>query len=634
METTTQKIKHTQDIRQWTDVTRVFDFLAYQENTNPQKTCIAAKKNGQWQHFSTQEVRKQSDLVSLGLLQLDIKKGDSVAIISENRPEWNFADLGAMQIGAVVVPLYPTASVSDFEYILQHAETKVVFVSKKEFYDKVHSVAKNLPHLKKIYTFDPSEGAELWTDLTQAVANQDSSIIESYRQNVMPEDLMTLMYTSGTTGQPKGVMITHDNLVFNIFTTRELDLGQLGNENEEKRALSFLPLCHVYEKSVFYSYLFLGINMYYAESMETIAANLQEVKPHTFTTVPRLLEKVYEKIEAKGNELTGPTKIIFRWAMRLAERYDPEGNNGGWYGFQLKWARKLVFSKWQAALGGNVRAAISGAAALSPRLARLFWAANIPILEGYGQSESTPVFSVNTLDEGGHLVGTVGRMNPGVEGAIVPEEGYRPGEGEIVCRGRNVMRGYFKNPEQTAETIKNGWLHTGDIGMFVDAKGNPIVLKEGQTVTRKDPYFLKITDRKKEVFKTSGGKYIAPLPIETKFKESILIEQMMVVGEYKKFPAALVVPSFDNLKVWCADHDVPFNSREEVVKDPRVVAKYQRIVDEMNEFFGQVEKIKKFKLLTKEWTIESNELTPTMKMKRRVITANYKQEIEDFYTEG
>jgi long-chain acyl-CoA synthetase len=419
--------------------------------------------------------------------------------------------------------------------------------------------------------------------------------------------------------------------VFNIFATSDLDL--IRKVDSDLRALSFLPLCHVFEKSVFYSYIFQSISVYYAESIETIAANLQEVKPHGFTTVPRLLEKVYEKIEAKGNELTGLKKTIFNWAMSLGKKYTSEEDVKGWYKFQLNLARKLVFKKWQEALGGNVQYVISGAAALQPRLAQMFWAAGIPILEGYGQSESTPSGTINYFGQGNCKIGTVGRVMPGIEIMIEPMEGYRAGEGEICIRGRNVMKGYYKKPDITAETIVDGWLHTGDIGIFVDTKGNIIPVKGDQYITNKDPYFLKITDRKKEIFKTSGGKYIAPLQLETKFKESNFIEQMCVFGENQKFPSALIVPSFENLKKWADEHGITYSSNEELVKKPEVIKLYQEEVDKYNQPFGQYERIKKFALMPQEWTAETNELTPTQKMKRRVIQENYKAIIDGFYAE-
>jgi long-chain acyl-CoA synthetase len=625
---TTTQVYRSSEINSIEKITRVFDFLAYQENVKPISDTLANKVNGDWRKYSTAEFRRQANLVSLGLLRLGLRKGDVVAIISENRPEWNFVDVGVIQIGCVVVPIYPNASQHDYEYVLSHAEAKVVFLSQPEFLKKVK--ASTLPHLQAIYSFENLPNTDHWTALTRLGEKDAESTLEDYRMAVEPADLMTLMYTSGTTGQPKGVMISHDNLVFNILITLELDMVQKAVVGQT-RALSFLPLCHVFEKSVVYSYFAQSISVYYAESLETIGANLQEVKPHAFTTVPRLLEKVFEKIEAKAATLTGVKKKIFQWAMSVAEQYEPGAKHSFFYSMQLSLARRLVFTKWQEALGGNVGFVLSGAAALSPRLAKIFWAAGIPIMEGYGQSESTPSGSVNSFGDGMYKVGTVGRVVPNIEIRIIPEEGYRAGEGEIVMRGRHVMMGYYKNPETTSETVHNGWLHTGDIGIFVDKDGVPVMVAEDQSVTHNDPWFLKITDRKKEIFKTSGGKYIAPLQLETRFKESPFIEQMAVVGENQKFPSALIVPNFEHIKSWCADEDIPYTTNEEMVKHPAVLQKLQEEVDRANEPFGNYERIKKFALLPREWTVETNELTPTMKLKRREIQKNYKEIIDGFY---
>jgi long-chain acyl-CoA synthetase len=612
-------------------ITRVFDFLAYQENVQPIPDAFAHKVNGTWKKYSTADVRKQANLVSLGLLKLGLRKGDVVGIIAENRPEWNIVDLGVIQIGCIVVPLYPNASSNDYGYVLQHSQAKVVFFSKPEFYDKVKQ--NDLPELKAMYAFDDQKNAPHWTTLTTEVAHEDATQLEAYRQAVEPKDLMTLMYTSGTTGQPKGVMISHDNFVFNVMGTLKLDVVPktiAGNP----RALSFLPLCHVFEKAVVYAYIQRSTSVYYAESLETIGANLQEVKPNMFTTVPRLLEKVYEKIEAKAAGLPWLQRKIFDWAMSLAENYEPNQKTGFWEQIQLSIARRLVFSKWQEALGGNIGFILSGAAALSPRLAKIFWAAGIPVMQGYGLSETTPGCSINSHGENMNYVGSVGRVLPDVEVKIAHEEGYREGEGEILCRGRNIMQGYYKNPEITAETIEpDGWLHTGDIGMFIDREGKPVKLAPNQIVTLKDVCFLTITDRKKEVFKTSGGKYIAPLQLETKFKESTFIEQIAVVGENQKFPSALIVPSFVSLKDWCTQEGIAYTTNEEMVKHPQVLAKYQSEIDKLNEPFGNYERIKKFALLPKEWTVETNELTPTMKIKRRELNKNYASQIDGFYKE-
>lgn len=610
-------------------ITRVFDFLAYQENVQPIPDAFAHKANGAWKTYSTQEVRRQANLVSLGLLKLGLQKGDVVAVISENRPEWNFVDLGVIQIGCVVVPLYPNASSNDFGYVLNHAQAKVVFFSKPEYFHKVKQ--NDLPEIKAMYAFENTDVAPHWTALTAEVGKEDEAQLETYRQAVVPQDLMTLMYTSGTTGQPKGVMISHDNFVFNVMGTLRLDVVPQTNTGNT-RALSFLPLCHVFEKAVVYAYLQRSTAVYYAENLETIGANLQEVKPNMFTTVPRLLEKVYEKIEAKAATLPWLQRKIFDWAMGLAENYDPNGKQGFWESIQLSIARRLVFTKWQDALGGNIGFILSGAAALSPRLAKIFWAAGIPVMQGYGLSETTPGCCINSHGENMNYVGSVGRVLPDVEVKIVHEEGYREGEGEIMCRGRNIMQGYYKNPDITAETIEpDGWLHTGDIGMFIDREGKPAKLASNQIVTIKDVYFLTITDRKKEVFKTSGGKYIAPLQLETKFKESTFIEQIAVVGENEKFPSALIVPSFVSLKDWCNQEGISYTTNEEMIKHPKVLEKYQSEVNKMNEPFGNYERIKKFALLPREWTVESNELTPTMKIKRRELNKNYQDLITGFY---
>ncbi len=621
----------THTIRSLDKITRVFDFLAYQENVQPISDALANKVNGEWKKHSTADFRRQANLVSLGLLKLGLQKGDVVGIISENRPEWNFVDVGVIQIGCVVVPLYPNASAQDYGFILQHAEVKVVFLSKPEFYNKVKQT--ELPNLQAIYAFDEQPNAPHWTVLTSQVGKENHDTLETYRQAVVPQDLMTLMYTSGTTGQPKGVMITHDNFVFNVMGTLGLDtVPKVTGGNP--RALSFLPLCHVFEKAVVYAYIQRSASIYYAESLETIGTNLQEVQPNMFTTVPRLLEKVYEKIEAKASTLPWIQRKIFDWAMNIAENYNPNEKTGFWQAIQLSLARRLVFSKWQAALGGKIGYILSGAAALSPRLAKIFWAAGIPVMEGYGLSETTPGCCINSHGENMYYVGSVGRVLPHVEVRIAPEEGYKAGEGEIMCRGRNIMKGYYKNPEVTAETIEaDGWLHTGDIGMFIDKDGKPANLQPNQIITLADVYFLKITDRKKEIFKTSGGKYIAPLQLETKFKESTFIEQIAVVGENEKFPAALIVPSFVSLKDWCQQEGLAYTTNQEMVKHPKVIHKIQTEIDKMNEPFGQYERIKKFALLPSEWTVDTNELTPTMKLKRRELKKNYALIIEEFYKE-
>ncbi len=593
------------------EISRLFDVLDYQLANFPKPDSISAKENGQWKNYSTQEVKQIVDNVSLSLLKLGLKKDDKVALISPNCPEWNFIDLGTLQLGCQLVPLYPTSTPTDFQYTINHSESKVIFVYGKEHYDKIQKIRSELPLVQEIYSIQKIEGVKHISEFLDLGKNDNPETLKPYRDAVQSSDIATIVYTSGTTGVPKGVMLSHHNVVSNIVTS-----VKLLPVNSTMKALSFLPLNHIFERMVFFVYVYVGVSIYYAESLDTIRDNLQEVKPHFFTTVPRLLEKVYDKIVLTGTGLTGFKKKLFFWALNLGLQYDFEKENDWWYMFQLGIARKLVFSKWKAALGGNIVAIVSGASALQERLARVFWGAGIPVLEGYGQTETSPVVSVGTLEPvKGFRFGTVGRPIPGIEVKILQEQGYREGEGEVLVKGPNVMQGYYKNPEATRDTINpEGWLHTGDIGMIIDG-------------------FIKITDRKKELFKTSGGKYIAPQYIENLIKASLYIEQVMVVGAEKKFPGALIVPTFANLQEWCKLHNISVSSNEEMIKHPKVIQKIQEEVDKANENLAQYEKVKKFVLLPKEWTVDSGELTPSMKMKRRVITENYKNEIESMYIE-
>ncbi|GIV24492.1 MAG: AMP-dependent synthetase [Bacteroidia bacterium] len=579
---------------------------------HPRPDAIAGKKGGQWHTYSTQEVAQIADIVSRALLKIGLQKGDRVALVSPNRPEWNFVDLGAIQLGLVVVPMYANSIASDYEYILNHSESRVLFCSGGEIWQKVQSILPNCPKLEKVYVFDPEPGAPSWEDFLR-LAEGDTTDLRPYREAVKPEDWATFLYTSGTTGTPKGVILTHHNIVSNVLTVRSLNLIPRST-TERLRALSFLPLNHSFERMVFYTYLAMDIGVYYAESLDTIAQNLKEVKPHVFTSVPRLLEKVYERIMATGQTLTGLKRTLFFWAMSLVQDYDPEKTYPLGYRLQLGLARALVFKKWKEALGGQVSLIVTGAAALPRHLARIFWGAGIPIMEGYGLTETSPVISVNTFDA--HRIGSVGRPIPGVEVRIEPLEGYTEGEGEIVVKGPNVMVGYYKNPEATAEVLKEGWFYTGDVGKL-DQDG-----------------FLYITDRKKELFKTAGGKYIAPQPLESALKSSPYIEQAMVIGEFRKFPAALLVPSFANLEKWAHEQGISFQGREDLVRHPKVLELIQAEVDRINQQFSQYERIKKFILLTKEWTIEGGELTPTLKLKRRVLLSQYKDAIEALYAEA
>lgn len=506
------------------EITRIFDLLDYQNSKNPKEDCLSNKIDRRWKAYSTQDVMNISDRVSLGLVKHGLGKDDKVAIISQNRPEWMFADFGIQKIGAVSVPMYPTITEQDYNFIFKDADVKIVFVSTEELYHKVKRSLHDVNGIIEIYTFDKVAEAKHWSELTDWVKNDDPSALDPMKAAVNPEDLLTLIYTSGTTGSPKGVMLTHNNLVSN-FT----DSTPVVPVNHTAKALSFLPLCHIFERMITYLYFRIGVSIYYAESMETIADNLKEVKPQIFTTVPRLLEKVYDKIVAKGNDLKGIKKSLFFWALDLGLRFDPRIDKGWWYNFQLKIANKLIFSKWREALGGNVIAIVSGGAALQPRLARVFWSAQVMVMEGYGLTETSPVISVNFPDPKNCYIGTTGKVLNNVTVKIAED-------GEILCKGPNVMKGYYKRPDLTAEVITpDGWFHTGDIGELVEGK------------------FLKITDRKKEMFKTSGGKYVAPQLIENKLKESIFIEQVMVIGDGRKYPAALNCALFSNAQRLCKD---------------------------------------------------------------------------------
>jgi len=588
--------------------TRVFDFLQYQLETKPRKDTLASKVNGEWETWSIEKVIDTVNSLSIGFLKKGIGAGDKVAIISMNRPEWNLIDFSLQQIGAVSVPMYPTITVKDYSYILKDSECKSIFVSNEELFDKATAAAAEQTQEISIYTFDNVENATHWKEVQQPLNAEDLQKLVLCKANVKAEDLMTIIYTSGTTGDPKGVMISHHNIVSNVLSSKSL----LPTLSEDDKALSFLPLCHVYERMLSSMYICAGISVYYAESMETIGDNLKEIKPVVFTTVPRLLEKVYDKIYAKGNEAKGIKKFLFFWALKLGMKFRVEKDQGFLYDIQLALANKIVFSKWREALGGNVALIISGSAALQPRLSKIFWAAQIKVLEGYGLTETSPTISVNRPDFQNCKFGTVGPLIDGVQVKIAPGE-ENPNEGEILVKGPNIMMGYYKKPDKTAEVIKDGWFHTGDIGTMVDTK------------------YLKITGRKKEIFKTSGGKYIAPDRIENKFKESILIEQIMVVGEFKRFASALIVPSFENLRAWCRHKEITYTTDQEMICHEKVMAKYEAEKQKFNESFARYEQIKQIRLLPKLWTIDAGELTPTLKCKRKNILKNYQATVDDIY---
>ncbi|MXV50964.1 AMP-binding protein [Pedobacter sp. HMF7647] len=580
-------------------VTRVFDLLDHSRQKFNKEDIVCWKDKNVWFKYTTADFISVVDQISRGLIALGIKKNEKVGVMSGNRPEWNICDFAIMQIGATQVPMYPTLSNTDIKFILNDAGVKIVFASNKELADKIAPVCSETS--VKIFTFDTVEGYANYSEVIELGKNHESTNLQTFRDNVTPDDLLTLIYTSGTTGTPKGVMLTHNNLVSN-FTI----CSKLFPEGYNK-ALSFLPLSHIFERMVVYMYFYLGISVYYAESTDTIVADMNEVNPHGFTTVPRLLEKVYDKIVAKGNEQTGIKRKIFFWALKLGLNYEFDGKNGWWYELQLSLANKLVFTKWREALGGNIKAIISGGAALQPRLARVFWAAKIPILEGYGLTETSPVIAVNGF--GATKFGTVGKPINNVEVKIAED-------GEIMFKGPNLMKGYYNRPDLTADIFdQDGFYHTGDIGEL-SADG-----------------YLCITDRKKEMFKTAGGKYIAPQMLENKYKECPLIEQVMVVGENRRFPSALIVPSFEALSKWCELHGFAFSSKEEMIKDSHVIEKYQQEINKYNQGFGHWEQVKKFALLPKEWSIESGEMTPKLSFKRKVILEKNKDIVDQIYND-
>ena len=591
---------------------RLFDCLDHQLDHFPKKDMLAAKEKGVWKTYSTADVASTVDALSAGLISLGVsghnftpESSDKIAIMSSNRPEWVFTDLACQQIGAILVPLYPTTNPIEVEFILNDAAVGYVFVSNLELYEKVKSVASKVPSIKGIYTFDAIEGAVHWTSLTNAATPALLDQVASIKKTIPVTQLATIIYTSGTTGVPKGVMLSHQNIYSNVMFSKESFPFE---DAPDSKVLSFLPLNHIFEKMVTYIYLYSGISIYYAESLDTIGDNLKEIKPDGFTTVPRLLEKVFEKIMAKGAEQTGIKKKLFFWAVALGEKYDNIQSGGFWYNLQLAIANKLIFTKWREALGGNVSFIVTGGAACQVKLLRIFNAAKIPVFEGYGPTENSPVISVNRKAKGGTKFGTVGPVINGIKVKI-------ESDGEICVAGESVMVGYYKRPDLTAEAVIDGWLHTGDIGVF------------------ENDIFLKITDRKKELFKTSGGKYVAPQPIENKCKESPFIEQFMVVGADRKFVGALIVPSFGTLKTWMEDEGIEYTTNAAAVANPKVIALFDGIIAQYNTFFNHVEQVKKFALLDKEWTVESGEMTPKLSLKRKVVMENCKAAIESIYAE-
>ncbi len=590
-------------------IKRLFDFLALQQQKFPKPDMLAAKENGNWIKYSTSQVAAMVDQLSAGLLRSGLSvNADSVAakekiaIISRNRPEWIMLDLACQQIGAILCPIYPTTNVHELEFIFNDASIKYVFISGEEILEKVHSIKDRVPSLQAIYGFDELPGIQNWQVLLKDITEKELGQVALVKKQIDEFSCATIIYTSGTTGKPKGVMLSHHNIVSNVLNSKSTFPF---DDEKEARSLSFLPLNHIFERMVTYIYICSGISIYYAQSLDTIGEDLKEVKPQLFCTVPRLLEKVYEKIMAKGAEQTGIKKKLFYWAVGLAEKYDAQNKGSLSYRLQLALANKIVFSKWREGLGNHIKFIVTGGAACQVRLLRIFTGAGVPIYEGYGPTENSPVISVNCRKEGGTKFGTVGLPLYGQEVILQPD-------GEICVKGPSVMMGYYKRPDLTRETIIDGWLYTGDIGVF-----------EGK--------FLKITDRKKELFKTSGGKYVAPQPIENKMKESPLVEQMMVVGADHKFVGALIVPAVPSLREWMRQQNIPFTNIEEAIHLPQVLNLYKDLVDAFNSYFNNVEQVKKFELLPHEWTIDTGELTPTLKLKRKVIMEKYKDAIERIY---
>ena len=575
---------------------RLFEVPDHQLKNYPNANMFVTKTAGIWVPISTSDFIDRTMIVARGLISMGVQAGDRIAVASSNRLEWNILDIAVQKTGAILVPLYPNISESDYRFILNDCSAKICLVSNQELADKISNIRADVPTLEHLFSFDKLSSVPHWSYIEEQKTHSEEDQVRERMRNVKNEDLVTIIYTSGTTGNPKGVMLSHQNLLSNVAACIE----PIPADNQS-RVLTFLPICHVYERMLHYLYMYLGCSIYFAESMDTIGENIKEVKPDVFSAVPRLIEKVFDKILAKGDELTGIKRGLFFWALDLAEHYDNVQSTTG-YKIKLAIARKLIFSKWQEALGGNVKAIASGSAALQPRLARIFLAANIPILEGYGLTETSPVVTVNNFVTG-IRIGTVGALIEGVQVKIAED-------GEILVKGPNVMMGYYNQPEATNEVIDaEGWFHTGDIGEFQEGK------------------YLKITDRKKEIFKTSGGKYIVPQAMENRFKESRFIEQIMVIGEGEKFPAAFVVPNFAFAKEWAHRHGHEFDalSNEEIIKQTVFVERMNLEIAEINQGFGNWEQVKKIALLPTEFSIVGGELTPTLKLKRKKILEKYQE---------
>ena len=585
-------------------ITRIFDLLElYKDEYSSIPDLFNVKKNVVWEHFSSEDYIRISHQVSLGLLSLGVKKGTRVATIMVNCPEWNFFDMGILMAGGVQVPIYPTISEENYRYILKDAEIEFLVFSDNDIYGRIRKVISEIPGLKEVYSIEPVQGIRSWKEILDlGMNNRYPEELESIKKSVLPEDLATIIYTSGTTGRPKGVMLSHDNFVTNFKALQEIPPLKTGD-----RVVSFLPLCHVYERTTGYVYQSLGVSVFYIQNLEELEKNILEVRPHGFAAVPRVFEKIYTRIVAKGRKLPLPMKVLFFWALRQGHKFELDHARGWQYDVKLWIANLLVFRKWREALGGELKFIVSGSASLHPRLTRIFWAARIPVLEAYGLTETSPGITFSGLEPGSVKFGTVGPLLPGIRMKIADD-------GEILCKGPNIMMGYLNRPEKTAEVIDpEGWFHTGDIGVMEDEK------------------FLKITDRKKEIFKTSSGKYLAPQPLEQRIRESPFIEHIMVMGENRNYAAALIVPNFEYLKNWCAVKHLAYGSKEKAVMNPRIIRRISEEVERFNQDLGKTEKIKKFKLVAAEWSIESGELSPTLKLRRNFILEKYDQLIEETY---
>ncbi len=587
-------------------VRRTFDLLENYKTEYPDKADVfACKQNGMWVTYNTRDYIEKSNLISYALLTLGFKAGDKIVTVSNNRPEWNFVDMGMSQIGVIHVPVYPTISTDDYTYIFHHAEPRMLIVSDKMLYEKLRPLTEKVASIESIYSFNQIEGVKNWTtliELGKENAGKFIIMVEEIKSLIKPDDFFTLIYTSGTTGIPKGVMLSHNNIVSNFIETSKKHYL-----DSRHKALSFLPLCHIYERMLNYHFQYKGISIYYAENMGTILNNLKEIRPHIFITVPRLMERIYDGIIGKGKDLPYLKKVIFFWAVNLGIQFKHNHANGWVYHFKLNIADKLIFSKWREALGGNVQYIVSGGATLQTRLSRLFFAAKINVLEGYGLTETSPVIAVNDPAKNEIRTGTVGPVLEGVAVKIAAD-------GEVLCKGPNIMLGYYKAPDLTAEVVdSDGWFHTGDVGVFEDGK------------------YLKITDRKKEMFKLSNGKYVSPQVIESKFKESFFIDQLMVIGENEKFASALISPNFAFLHNWSFRHGINFRDNNELINNQIVIDRFQREVNKINATLGQAEVIKRFRLIAEEWSPLTGELSPTLKLKRKYICDKYRAIIDEIY---